>query len=75
MIIIFNPNQAKVNLLQFEYIDFLRNRWCSDVSISSYVRCIRTILNKLGIILPKAPKINITPKSGMFYQKKILIMF
>ena len=62
MIIRFNPNQSKINTLHYEFIDFLRRQGCGNTSIESYIRSLRAILNTLGIILPKAPKLNPKPK-------------
>ena len=55
VIIRFNPNQSKINLLHYEFIDYLINNNCSSVTLNSYITRMRAIFNTLGIILPKFP--------------------
>ena len=69
-IIRFNPNQSKINLLQFEFIDHLQKSGCRNTTIDSYLKCIRAILNALGVILPKAPKLNPRPKDWYLLSKE-----
>ena len=69
VIIRFNPNQSKINMLQYEYIDFLRSVGCRDSTINYYIRVLRIFLNTLGIILPKAPKLN-AERNGWYLLSK-----
>ena len=62
IIIRFNPNQSKINLLHYEFIDYLINNNCSSVTLNSYITRMRAIFNTLGIILPKFPDLNKVPK-------------
>ena len=72
MIIRFNPNQSKINLMQYEFIDFLRRSGCRDSTANTYVRMLRGILNTLGIILPKPPKLDSTPQDWYLLSKEDL---
>lgn len=72
VIIRFNPNQSKINMLQFEFIDFLKRTGCRATSIESYLKSLRTIFNALGIILPKFPSLNAKPKVWYMLTKEDL---
>ena len=70
LIIRFNPNQSKVNLLHYEFIDYLRKQGCRNGTIETYLRCLRSILGTLGVILPKGPKLNAVPKDWYLLTKE-----
>ena len=58
IIIRFNPNQSKVKMLQYSFIDELRNQNVSTSTIESYIINLRSILRVCGVILPAPPTIN-----------------
>ena len=70
LIIRFDPNQSRINLLQYEFVDYLRKQGCGTVTIDTYIRGLRAVLNTLGIILPKAPKLNSVPKDWYLLTKE-----
>ena len=70
MIIRFNPNQSRINIMQYEYIDFLRKQGCNDITVGHYLRILRIFLSTVGIILPKKPKLNSRPKEWYLLTKE-----
>ena len=64
MIMRFNPNQSRINIMQYEYIEYLRMQGCNATTTSHYLRILRLFLSTVGIILPKKPKFNTMPKES-----------
>ena len=70
MIIRFNPNQSRINIMQYEYIEYLRRQGCNATTISHYLRILRIFLSTVGIILPKKPKFNSMPREWYLLTKE-----
>lgn len=69
VIIRFNPNHSKVKMLQYGFIDYLRECGSSEVTVNSYIRRLRAIFTTCGIILPKYPDLNPVPKEWYLLSK------
>ena len=70
VIIRFNPNQSKVRMLHYGFIDHLRKCGSSEVTVNSYIRRLRAILTTCGIILPKYPDLNPIPREWYVIDKE-----
>lgn len=70
IIIRFNPNQSKIKMLHYEFINYLKEKGSSDVTLNSYTRRMRALFNALGLFLPKYPDITYTPRKWYVLTKE-----